>query len=754
MLRETPQPIDAKKWYVLQLDGPMTRDRRIRLERAGIVLAQYLPDHAYLARFPIGDAGLPAEVDFVRWVGSYRDEWKIDPAIGLRPLQTALRTGPANQDRVRLVVTAFPGEEAPLGDLAAIGAQVMSTNATVYQWLLDVEIPRADVLRLAAVPWVQFVEEAPEGALRNDTNEWIVQSNEPGSTPVWDRGLHGERQVGGLIDSIVNASHCSFADSVPIGPAHRKIVGYRGTGAVDAHGTHTAGTFIGDWGTWGEPDARDGMALAAKLSFSHFNGVFGAPSSFYPRLSDAHADGARVHNNSWGDDQTTAYTTWCRQADEFSRVFEDSLVVFAATNLSTLRTPENAKNVLAVGATLDTPGQGSHSSGGSGPTLDGRRKPEVYAPGANTSSSAAFTSCGWAPDSGTSMAAPAVSGAGLLVRQYFEDGFYPGGAANAADAMTPTGALVKAVLINSAVDMTGVVGYPSQREGWGRVLLDGALYFAGDESRLFVHDLRNAGGLATGESRMFPIQVTDSVVPLRVTLVWTDVPAAVGANFAPVNDLDLKVSHTGGAVYLGNVFDAALGESIAGGARDTLNNVEQVHRLSPAAGVYVIEVLATEVNAELQGFALVVTGAIQAVPGDCNHNSVPDDVDIRSGASGDCNLNSQPDECEPDFDGDEAIDACDGDIDNDGVYNEADVCDFTPVGAAADPSGVAVGDRDADCDIDLSDYRFFDDCIEGGGPGATPQTPGCLPAYDGDLDGDIDLEDFARFSRVYSGPGL
>lgn len=61
---------------------------------------------------------------------------------------------------------------------------------------------------------------------------------------------------------------------------------------------------------------------------------------------------------------------------------------------------------------------------------------------------------------GTSMACPAVSG--LLVRQYFT--FYPTGAAVPANSFT-IGTLIRAVLLNSTVDMTGISGYPSNQVG-------------------------------------------------------------------------------------------------------------------------------------------------------------------------------------------------------------------------------------------------------------------------------------------------
>ena len=49
-----------------------------------------------------------------------------------------------------------------------------------------------------------------------------------------------------------------------------------------------------------------------------------------------------------------------------------------------------------------------------------------------------------------SSSAPAIAGAGALVRQYFEEGWYPSGTEQPADALDPSGALVKAVLLQAS----------------------------------------------------------------------------------------------------------------------------------------------------------------------------------------------------------------------------------------------------------------------------------------------------------------
>ena len=64
--------------------------------------------------------------------------------------------------------------------------------------------------------------------------------------------------------------------------------------------------------------------------------------------------------------------------------------------------------------------------------------------------------------------------------------------------------------------------------------------------------------------------------------------------------------------------------------------------------------------------------------------------------------------CEgPDFDDDGIGDSCDIDIDNDGIRNENDVCDFTPLGLVVQPNGTVPADLDGDCGVDLRDYAIW-----------------------------------------------
>jgi hypothetical protein len=175
----------------------------------------------------------------------------------------------------------------------------------------------------------------------------------------------------------------------------------------------------------------------------------------------------------------------------------------------------------------------------------------------------------------------------------------------AVDGFTPSAALLRATLINSAAQMTGAPVIPGNCQGWGRVLLENALFFNGQARKLWVKD--NAPAFpagSSGETRTFSFAVAAGQ-PLKATLAWTDFPSTPAANPHINNDLDLTVSGPSGT-FRGNVFSG--GASAAGGSADRRNTLEQVLINAPAAGTYTVTVRSFTVPNGPQPFALVLTG--------------------------------------------------------------------------------------------------------------------------------------------------
>lgn len=579
--------------FLVQIGATIDEGNKQALRDRGLELLDYIPNRAWIVRGAAAQVAACVRDGVAIWSSPLHAAYRIDPLLLAGPT-------PA-----RVAVLGFLGvDRATLrAQIAAAGGTVAEEHEQIDRWLMLVPATPELCKALARCRDVQWVEAESLVTTRNDTMTWAVQTATSGNRRIWTAGLHGEGQVIGHMDGAIATSACQFSDPAnAIGPNHRKIVYTSGTGTANTHGTHTASTAAGDpFPINGTTTAR-GLAYAAKIAHSN-----NYSASAWSSLAIAHRNaGARVHTNSWGNDGTTAYNAHCNAIDAFSWTYEDNLVLFAETNLSALKNPENAKNLVAVGNALNGASYTNKGGGGVGPTSDGRRKPDLFAPG--TSIVAASTAaCGTTSLTGTSMACPAATAASSLIRQYFAQGFYPTGVANPADSFSPTGALVKAVLVNTCQDMTGVAAtVPNTTEGWGRIVLDETLHFSGDLGRMWVADVRRANGLATGGQRTFTIDVLSSSRPLEITMAFTDFAGAVNAAAAAVNDLNLEVTAPNGTVYLGNAFSG--GFSATGGTADLINNVERVALASPAVGAWTIRVVGASVPQGPCGYGLCASG--------------------------------------------------------------------------------------------------------------------------------------------------
>jgi hypothetical protein len=227
-----------------------------------------------------------------------------------------------------------------------------------------------------------------------------------------------------------------------------------------------------------------------------------------------------------------------------------------------------AKNVLTVGSLTPTGKVPPLSS--KGPAYDGRLKPELVALG----------------QEGSSGAAALTSGVALLLQQFFVEKY----------RYLPDAALTKAMLINSADDV-GAPGIDFE-SGYGSVNAWRALQTA--QERRF-----ESGTLEKNEHKDFFINVPENVRNLKITLVWSDRPAAVNASAALVQDLDLELEKSG-QIWLPWVLNAfphpdSLRQLPRRG-RDRLNNVEQITVENPTSGEYRVRVRGTDLQTSSQLF--------------------------------------------------------------------------------------------------------------------------------------------------------
>ncbi|MEP7010938.1 MAG: S8 family serine peptidase [Acidobacteriota bacterium] len=662
-----PEPLQAKPGGIdgnvalVQFPGPITAKQRAALDERALRVYTYLPDNAFLVRLPAGSTAVAASEIGASWVGVYHPFYKISADVAAVAAPEVEGRAP----RVRSVfVQVYP--DANLDEVVqqirdlGLDAKVAGSSANPFFSRVRLLLTDAEMVRfrkqLATLADVFWIDLEPRRALLNDTTIWVGQSGLSAgmTTPIFSRNIFGEGQTIAVLDTGIDADMCFFRDTARglpptnacnggtvVDTAQRKVIAVdflwqtECNGGITStewdtqdHGTHVSGTAAGDnFANVLTHNTADGMAPGAKLvmqdagylvdNCGDLPGIGCPVVDLNPLFQQTYDQGARFHSNSWGDNENATvqnnYSAGSQDVDEFMWNHKDFLILFAAGNsgpgTASVGSPSTAKNGLSVGATQRSTAANSMASFSScGPTSDGRLKPDITVPGqsiisANADNNTASNNCDTKSSSGTSMATPGAAGFAALTRQYYSDGFYPSGAANSTNAFTPSAALVRATMINSAINMTVPTAIPSNCQGWGRVLLDDALFFPGDTRKLWAKD---DPGFATGSTatKTFTFTVVAGQ-SFKATLAWTDFPSTPAASIHLINDLDLTVSGPSGT-FLGNVF--ASGASTTGGAADRRNTLEQVLVASPAAGTYTVTVKAFNIPQGTEPFALVVTG--------------------------------------------------------------------------------------------------------------------------------------------------
>ncbi len=604
-----PDPNDTR---IVQFERTLTGPdmERIRAEY-GLALTAYLPNLAYVERVDAATRRRLGRDPLVRAVAAYLPEYKLDD-----PVVKQLEEEPG---RVPIVASLFDGGSIPLvvDALQQAGAvDVQPTDSRDLGGLARVVFtaPVREVADLASrLPDVRWLELEPR-LKEDDVNpSRFIQSGNNTTATVWDRGLHGEGQIVGMLEgNTPDIAHCFFADAAPntAGPGHRKFVSLRNA-SIGAHATFVAGCVIGDERGNSGANAHRGSAWAARLAVSAVTNA-----TLLTELTNNMNAGAFVHTNSWHDNRHGAgvaapYNQVAVDTDTFLRNNEDHVLLGSSGNNGEEQGPPGtAKNALCVSAaTADGTQVGD---GVAGPTADGQRKPDIVAVGCGVESSTG-SACltGTRSPCASSYSTPHAAGAAALVRQYFTEGWWATGSADAANAITPSGALMRAVLVASAVNMSGPAGFPNMTEGWGILRLDRGLMFSDNSRNLVVREVRNAFGLRTGEDFTQRYTINQASRQLKVVLAYTDPPGTTGAVSTLVNNLDLRVVDPAGVRYVGNDFDVANGRSRSGStnAGDATNTIEVVLVDNAPQGEWVITVHATAVTVNRQGFGLAITAA-------------------------------------------------------------------------------------------------------------------------------------------------
>jgi hypothetical protein len=640
-------------YLLIQTKGPLDAAQKKGLADLGVKILEYVPESTYIAHYVPEDLAKIRALPYVAWVNTYMHGFKLAPAL-LTPeggqtnanLLAARVPSNAASHQPRLVDVVLHREVDPKSVLVKVANAAHLAPGTLQpgHHKFRITVQQRYLRALAAIDEVRHIEDVVPLKLHNNVARTILGVAGPAGAPCRFLGKDQIVAVGdtGFDKGSTTNVHPAFTGRV------RKLYPLGRSGDAsdpDGHGTHVAGSVLGDGNSPTMGGAIQGTAPKATLVLQSFlndcGDLGGIPGDLHDLFAGPYTvDGARVHTNSWGATVGDgSYDANASEIDDFVWNHRDLVVCFAAGNSGadssqtgridpgSVGAPSTARNCITVGATenlrptinihYDVFGfpappfasdlvannpEGMAAFSGRGPTADHRVKPDVVAPGtailSTLSRDVAQPSTDWGVssdpafffDGGTSMATPLVAGCAALVREYLlkDHGM-----------STPSAALVKALLINGAEQIAGqysppeVGNIPDVSQGFGRVNILATVGPFDPGTTVTVQD--EATLLETNQVESTTVAIPAVANQLKVTLVWTDAPGDTLQN-----DLDLSVKTADGQERHGNVPDSSTDF-------DRRNNVEQVIFRNPAAGNATVTVRAFRVTSDpAQPYALVI----------------------------------------------------------------------------------------------------------------------------------------------------
>lgn len=375
--------------YWVQFEGPITGADREALEGAGASVKGSVPMRAL--EVVMTEASRAA----VEALPGVRSVLPAQPGLKLADtLREALASGDGER-RLLLQVSLFPGEgEAAAGQLAGSGARVLGVEHGRAQSLAVVDVPAARVEALARAPLVRFLEPVYERRAHNDRGRFhsgaTAVADDTFSTGL-DTSLDGFDQSAGFqvrfghLDGGMSFAHPDFQNGINNSWVTHESGASTTSGT--AHGTHTAGSVIGDGGESNTVPATP--PGSGSVSPDRFRGVVPEAALHHISFGNNYSDaftllrfsqlGVHVSTNSWGyctrgacrsiTDYNTNAAAWddgIWDADTGTAGLQQTIVVFSAGNdgdgnstgcsaggnspNDQVGTPGTAKNVITVAA--------------------------------------------------------------------------------------------------------------------------------------------------------------------------------------------------------------------------------------------------------------------------------------------------------------------------------------------------------------------------------------------------------------------
>lgn len=553
---------DGKYFYLLQLYEIPSEEIRKGWEAGGLVLTDYLPGNVWYA---VIDQSFDINImeHDIRAIFPVDKRFKQESQVYYKGVPEHAIVGGGMAKMTVSYYASLDGASV-LTALVANGLEIESHRP--YSRQVDVVMEVQQLNSITSLPYIQFIGAwAGEPVLEGEDH-----NNSTGRTNYLNTGYNGLNYNGsgvviavgedGTVDNIIDARG-RLTEMTTGSPASHKIGVMRyaaGAGNTDPSNRNNA---------WG-------VSLLSTPVSTDYSGLYSSHS-------------LRYTNHSFGYPIGGGYDLAARNHDLRIAALPNHLVIYSAGNSgdqigyspysflywgNITGEVKHNKNQFAIGAL--SPNDALKDFSSRGPMYDGRIIPQLAIEG----------------NGGTSNAAPKITGNLAILAQIYKD---------KNSGAEPASSLLRAILMNTADDLEN--SGPDFKTGYGRPNMRRA-YNAINSNQFLTGSVSNSG------TNTHNISVPTNTKQVKVMIVWPDMAAAVNANPAIVNNLNLQATDPSSNTYnpwiLDHTANPANLDMPATRGVDNINTIEQVTVDNPAAGIWSISVNGANVPAGPQTYYL------------------------------------------------------------------------------------------------------------------------------------------------------
>uniref|UniRef100_A0A0B7KDM2 Peptidase S8/S53 domain-containing protein n=1 Tax=Bionectria ochroleuca TaxID=29856 RepID=A0A0B7KDM2_BIOOC len=387
--------VDASdsNYIYIKGNGPIKGQQKQELADLGVFVSEFLGQDTYLCRYEPADLEPIRGLSFIEQANLYPRHLKKSTR-----LEDTISTAGAPDDTFTVDIILHKGETSPdrvvsdIVEKTGLNPEDISEEQNILRLTADAET----IAKIQDVDAVKKIEKVIDKKFFNNFARQDIhadnKSGEEGPTSVPYNGK-GETAL------------------ISEGRKNDRGQNKGLTNDFDGHGTHCSGSVLGDGHSESMGGKIQGTAPNASLvvqSLLTSNGGLWTPPNLMNLFEGPYKlHDARISSNSWGlvwVKSQVAYDSEANATDGFVWHNQDHVIVFAAGNDGEEVSPNgahigstsSAKNIICVGATQSSRPNGNYKydpkkpagdpskvAGFSslGPTLEGRVKPDVVAPG-------------------------------------------------------------------------------------------------------------------------------------------------------------------------------------------------------------------------------------------------------------------------------------------------------------------------------------------------------------------------------------